>query len=89
MCDPVRRPAFALDHTGLVVSDLDAAIAFYADAFGMVVVAREADTDVPDAAIGLPGERVRLRGAMLRSGRAGLELHEYLAPTGRADRRVW
>ncbi len=82
------HPAFALDHTGLVVPDLDAAVAFYAAAFDMTVVSRESDTDVPSAAIGLPGEHVRLRGAILRAGTTYLELHQYLTPVGTGERRV-
>jgi len=82
------RPAFALDHTGLVVPDLDAAVAFYKAAFGMTVVSRESDTDVPSSAIGLPGEHVRLRGAILRAGATHLELHQYLSPVGKGERRV-
>ncbi len=83
-----NRPAFALDHTGLVVPDLDAAVAFYLAAFGMRVVSRESDTDVPAAAIGLPGEHVRLRGAILQSGATHLELHQYLSPVGTGQRRA-
>lgn len=82
------HPDFALDHTGLVVSDLDAAVAFYSATFGMTVVSRESDTDVPSSAIGLPGEHVRLRGAILRAGTTHLELHQYLAPVGTGGRRV-
>lgn len=77
-----------LDHTGIVVPDLESAIAFYTRAFGAEVVSREADTDVDATAIGLPGENVRLRGAILRTHNTLLELHQYLAPTGTATRRV-
>ncbi|MFB9186663.1 VOC family protein [Dactylosporangium sucinum] len=77
-----------LDHTGMVVPDLEAAVAFYERAFGAAVVVREADTDVDATAIGLPGETVRLRGAILRCGSGLLELHEYLTPRGTAGRRV-
>jgi catechol 2,3-dioxygenase-like lactoylglutathione lyase family enzyme len=77
-----------LDHTGIVVPDLEAAITFYERAFGARVVSRETDTDVDDVAIGLPGERVRLRGALLASGDTILELHEYLTPRGTGRRRA-
>lgn len=77
-----------LDHAGIVVPDLEAAIEFYSRAFGAEVVSREADTDVDPVAIGLPGETVRLRGALLRSGSTTLELHEYLSPRGDAPRRI-
>lgn len=94
---PAAKPAAALrgtdliiglDHTGIVVPDLEAAIEFYTRAFGAEVVSREADTDVDPDAIGLPGEQVRLRGALLRTNGALLELHQYLQPTGTAARRV-
>ncbi|WP_395105054.1 VOC family protein [Actinomadura sp. SCN-SB] len=77
-----------LDHTGIVVPDLEQALAFYARAFGAVLVSREHDTEVDAEAIGLPGERVRLRGAILRVGGGQLELHEYLTPRGTGVRRV-
>lgn len=85
---PSTHLEFALDHTGLVVPDLDAAVAFYVAAFGMTVVSRESDTDVSSSAIGLPGENVRLRGAILQAGTAQLELHQYLTPVGTGARRV-
>lgn len=77
-----------LDHVAVVVPDLDAAVGFYVGAFGMTVVCREADTDVDADAIGLPGELVRLRGALLASGSTMVELHEYLSPRGTGSRRV-
>jgi lactoylglutathione lyase/glyoxylase I family protein len=73
---------------GIVVPDLDSAVRFYVNAFGLTIASREADTDVDPDAIGLPGEKVRLRGAILRAGGASLEIHEYLTPRGRAPRRV-
>lgn len=81
------REIAGLDHTGIVVPDLEAAIEFYVTAFGAELVGREADTDVASDAIGLPGERVRLRGALLRCGTGLLELHEFLVPQGRESRR--
>lgn len=77
-----------LDHTGIVVPDLEAAIEFYSRAFGAEVVGLEADTDVDAVAIGLEGEHVRLRGAFLRTGGTTLELHEYIAPRGVGHRRA-
>lgn len=85
---PPTRPSFAIEHTGIVVPDLDAAVRFYTIAFGMGVLSREADTEVDSDAIGLPGEAVRLRGAILDGGTSYLELHQYLTPTGVAPRRV-
>jgi catechol 2,3-dioxygenase-like lactoylglutathione lyase family enzyme len=77
-----------LDHAGIVVPDLDAAVEWYTTHFGLQTAWREADTDVDDVAIGLPGERVRLRGAILFAEGAYLELHEYLLPVGTTSRRV-
>ncbi|WP_019435818.1 VOC family protein [Streptomyces sp. AA0539] len=77
-----------LDHTGIVVPELESAVSFYVRVFGAEVVDREPETDVNATALGLSGERVRLRGAFLRVGEGLLELHEYLTPRGRATRRT-
>jgi lactoylglutathione lyase/glyoxylase I family protein len=77
-----------LDHVGIVVPDLDAAVAWYTKNCDCEVSWLEAETDVDDVAIGLPGETVRLRGAVLYAGGAFIELHEYLEPTGSTSRRV-
>jgi catechol 2,3-dioxygenase-like lactoylglutathione lyase family enzyme len=71
-----------IDHVGIVVDDLGTAVAFYTKAFGMQVVSRESDTTVDSEAIGLPGHRVVLRGAILTLGGTQLEIHEYLYPEG-------
>lgn len=85
LTDEPTAPGFTLDHIGMVVADLDAAVSFYTDVFGFSVVSREADTRVDDVAIGLPGESVRLRGAILRDTASNLlEIHQYLEPTGTA-----
>ena len=72
----------AMDHVGLVVTDLDAAIEQYEQQFGYTVQWREPLTSVPPVALGLGSARdadVQLRGAMLRprQGGVGIELHEY------------
>lgn len=72
-----------LDHVGMLVSDLEAAISWYQSQFGCEVARRETDTDVDDVSIGLPGEAVRLRGAVLWAGGCYLELHQYLSPPAR------
>lgn len=72
-----------LDHVGIVVRDLDAAIEHYISAYGLRLKWTEPPTEVDPVAIGLPDEPVvRLRGAMLapRGGGTGLELHQYLTP---------
>ncbi|WP_375433187.1 methylmalonyl-CoA epimerase [uncultured Friedmanniella sp.] len=47
----------AVDHVGLAVADLDAAIAFHTEVLGLVLVHREenADADVAEAMLAVPG----------------------------------
>lgn len=80
-----------LHHVAITVPDLDAGIDWYTTVLGLRVSRREAETDVNPAAIGLPGENVRLRGAELAvNGDGGpfIELHQFIRPTGTAARRV-
>lgn len=80
-----------LHHVAITVPDLDAAIEWYTTVLRLTVSRLEAETDVDSGAIGLPGEKVRLRGAELAiSGAEGpfLELHQFITPTGRGSRRV-
>jgi len=77
-----------LDHAGIVVPDLNQAVEFYVRAFDVEVVGWEDETDADADALGLPGEHVRLRGALLRAGGCLLEVHQYLTPTGQTSRRV-
>jgi len=79
------RPQFAVDHVGVVVPDLDQAVAFYRTGFGMTVESEEQPTAVSSQAIGLPGQSVGLQGAILRHGDARIEFHQFLTPavTGR------
>jgi lactoylglutathione lyase/glyoxylase I family protein len=80
-----------LHHVAITVPDLDAAIDWYTNVLGLRVSRREAETDVNPAAIGLPGEKVRLKGAELAVNGGGgpfVELHEFISPTGTAGRRV-
>ena len=85
----MSAPAFRIDHVGIVVPDLDAAVDFYTRAFGMTVVSTEDPTDVNSVAIGIDAPRVRLCGAILSAGNARLELHQYLEPQGEAHRKVF
>jgi methylmalonyl-CoA epimerase len=57
-----------LDHIGIAVQDIDAALAFYRDALGLEV---EAPEDVPSQ---------RVRAHLIPVGRASLELLEVTAP---------
>jgi catechol 2,3-dioxygenase-like lactoylglutathione lyase family enzyme len=80
-----------LHHVAITVPDLDSAIEWYTNVLGLAVSRREAETDVDSTAIGLPGERVRLKGvelAITPGSRPVLELHEFLTPRGFAARRI-
>ena len=59
-----------LDHVGIAVADLDAALAFYRDALGLEI-------DVPED---VPSQRVRARFIPMSSGSSALELLEATAP---------
>jgi catechol 2,3-dioxygenase-like lactoylglutathione lyase family enzyme len=78
----------APDHLGIVVADIEQAEAWYCEALDCKVVLREPATDVDAALIGLPGEKVRLRGVLLETGGTRIELHQYLSPVGNGGRRV-
>jgi len=70
----------AFSHPGIVVSDLEKAIAFYRDMFGFRVIGQEGWDDSPatDEAIGLKGSASK--GAMMAGHNCFLELFEYQAP---------
>lgn len=72
----------ALDHVGIVVPNLEEAIAWYSSVLGLRLLWRQDRHDVPGKAVGLRGNSmVRLAGAMLEAGPGrGIELHEYLIP---------
>lgn len=77
-----------LDHVGLVVPDAAEAAQWYSKFAGCEIAWVEKATEVDSAAIGLPGEEVRLCGYGLRTGDGGayLELHQFIYPTGRRTR---
>jgi len=78
-------------HVAITVPDLDAAIDWYTSVLGLRVSRREAETAVNPEAIGLPGEKVRLRGAELAvdgDGSPFVELHQFISPTRTVARRV-
>lgn len=77
-----------MDNVGIVVEDLDAAIAFFA-ALGLELEGRApVEGDWADGVTGLRGMRVEI--AMLRTpdGHSRLELSRFLAPPVVADHRV-
>jgi catechol 2,3-dioxygenase-like lactoylglutathione lyase family enzyme len=71
-----------LNHVGISVADLDRAVAFYRDAFGMELVAQRTFEGEQDAAImALPGARGRV--ALLRAANLQIELFEFAQPAPR------
>ena len=75
-----------IHHAGLVVDDLDAAIAFYGALLDMEVIERDrwrAPAPAEDQAVGLSGSSAD--GAMLRGSGSYLELWRYLAPAQVGD----
>ena len=70
-----------IHHAGLVVDDLDAAIAFYGALLDMVEIERDswrAPAELEDRAVGLTGSSAE--GVMMRGSNSYLELWQYLAP---------
>ncbi len=79
--------ALGIHHVGLVVEDLDAAVAFYGALLGMEVIERDRwrrPAPLHDQAVGLAGSAAD--GAMLRGSGSYLELWRYHAPAQMGDR---
>jgi len=77
-----------MDNVGIVVEDLDAAIAFFTE-LGLQLEGRAPiEGDWADGVTGLRGMRVEI--AMMRTpdGHSRLELSRFLAPAVQADHRV-
>jgi catechol 2,3-dioxygenase-like lactoylglutathione lyase family enzyme len=77
----------AFSHPGIVVSDLDKAVAFYRDMFGFRVISDQEgweNSPETDQAIGCPNSASK--GAMMAGHNCYLEIFEYSspAPTARA-----
>jgi catechol 2,3-dioxygenase-like lactoylglutathione lyase family enzyme len=75
-----------LHHTGIVVSDLDRSIDFYADVLGLEMLTEPSPVfDAPELgeALGVPGAALRM--ATFRVGGDTLELLEYSAPPSPVD----
>ena len=74
-----------IDHVGIAVPDLDEAIAFYADAFGMQVRHQETNEEqgVREAMVGVGDEDAGQRGQQLVQG--GQPFVEGHAPEGATD----
>lgn len=69
-----------LNHTGITVRDLDAAVALFSDVFGFEVISRAPrDPDIISRVIGVPGAKVEI--AYMRNGSGGtVELLAYSGP---------
>ncbi len=73
----------SINHTGLTVSSLERALAFYRDALGLEVVMEQEKSGGYLAAItGYPNAHVRMAHLVTPAGQR-LELFEYLEPRGR------
>lgn len=73
----------SLHHTGLTVSDLDRALAFYRDALGLeVVMQQEKEGGYLAEITGYPGARVRMAHLEAPGGGHRIELFEYVSPQG-------
>ncbi len=70
----------AFAHPGIVVPDLDKAIAFYSKMFGFKVIGNESweDSEAYDLAIGLKGSAAK--GVIMAGHNCHIELFEYSAP---------
>jgi catechol 2,3-dioxygenase-like lactoylglutathione lyase family enzyme len=83
---------FRIHYVAITAPDLDAATATWcAIVPGLRASRSEAETDVDPIAIGLPVEKVRLRGAELAMRDeigAFLELHQLVEPVGAGARHV-
>lgn len=69
-----------IDHFGVNVSDLDAAVAFYRDRLGFEEGRRFAASSAQDDLLGL--DRVEAEIAFLEAGGGTLELKAYASPPG-------
>jgi catechol 2,3-dioxygenase-like lactoylglutathione lyase family enzyme len=69
-----------IDHTAIVVSDTDAALALYRDTFGLTIAGASENHDVEQEHLNnVFGARLRITALRAASG-PGIELLEYLAP---------
>ena len=72
----------SIDHTGLTVSDLDAALSFYRDALGLeLMMQQEKEGGYLAAITGYPCAHVRMAHLATPDG-GRLELYQYVEPQG-------
>lgn len=77
-----------MDNVGIVVEDLDAAIAFFTE-LGLQLEGRAPiEGDWADGVTGLRGMRVEIAMVRTPDGHSRLELSRFLAPAVAADHRV-
>jgi methylmalonyl-CoA/ethylmalonyl-CoA epimerase len=74
----------AVDHVGLAVADLDAAIAFHTDVLGLVLLHREenADADVAEAMLGTAAEEDGAQIQLLAAVSAESPIARFLERSG-------
>jgi glyoxylase I family protein len=78
-----RPPATAIAHTGLTVSDLEAALRFWRDGLGMrEAMSQEKQGGYLEAVVREPGAHVRMVHLEFAGGGPRIELFEYLEPRG-------
>jgi catechol 2,3-dioxygenase-like lactoylglutathione lyase family enzyme len=66
-----------LHHVGIVVSDLEKAVAFYAQHLGLIPESLSPWAVIPGKPLGLEGDDVKLRWAFMRLGGTVIEIHEF------------
>ncbi|MGS0622524.1 VOC family protein [Ralstonia sp. VS2407] len=77
-----------MDNVGIVVADIDAAVAFFTE-LGLELEGRAPiEGDWADGVTGLPGMRVEIVMMRTPDGHGRLELSRFLAPPVVADHRV-
>lgn len=70
-------------HTGFVVEDLEAMVAFYRDVLGLTVLQeREVSGAIAERIVGVPGAHLRLAFLGREGERYALELLRYVYPPG-------
>ena len=69
--------AFELHHVGIVVSDLEKAVAFYAQHLGLIPETPSPWAIIPGKPLGMDGDDVKLRWAFMRLGSTVIEIHEF------------
>src|SRR6476646_8734205 len=82
--DPVRDLILGVDHVGIAVADLDEAIQWYADTFGLVATHTEtnAEQGVREAMLSAPGDRTGAAVQLLAPLRPDSAIGKFLERNG-------